>query len=89
MKTIGKPELIKAIATGAGISHAAADKALQALVGEVVTQAQIGNKVRITGLGAFEVRETAARQGRNPKTGETVTIAAGRKLAFRAQKGAV
>ena len=45
-----------------------------------------GDKVQLIGFGTFEVKETAAREGRNPKTGETIAIAAGKKPAFSASK---
>jgi len=81
-----KTDLIDAMAEAADISRAAAGRALDGLL-EAVTQAmKDGEPVSIVGFGTFTVRERAARTGRNPKTGDTIEIAASRTPAFKAGK---
>lgn len=59
---------------------------MQDFVSEMTRNVAKGRKVRIVGLGIFEVRKRAARMGRNPATGEEIQIAASRKIAFRPSK---
>ena len=70
--------------------HEMSKKAVNELLGEfvdlTVKNLKKGNKVRITGLGIFQVRKRPARMGRNPATGEAIKIKASKKLAFRAAK---
>ena len=83
---MNKSELIAAVAEQAGLSKKDAEKAVNAVV-SVVTDALVeGDKVQLVGFGTFEVRERAARTGRNPKTKETITIAASKAPAFKAGK---
>jgi DNA-binding protein HU-beta len=56
------------------------------LVGLIIKHLKRGERVKIVGLGLFQVRERAARMGRNPATGEPIQIKAGKKVAFRASK---
>ena len=67
---------------GQEVSKAATDAFLNALRDMLVEQGMKGNKVNIPGLGTFSVKESAARTGRNPQTGETMQIPARKKLAF-------
>ena len=83
---MNKTELIDAMADAAEISKAAAGKALDGLVDAVVAALKKGEPVSLVGFGTFSVRERAARSGRNPKTGETITIAASRVASFKAGK---
>jgi DNA-binding protein HU-beta len=77
-----KTELIKEVAKAAELKHDDAAKAVNALI-EVITKAlQNGEKVTITGFGTFEVRESAARTGTNPRTKEKITIAARKRPTF-------
>lgn len=81
-----KAEFVEAIAQDAGLTKAAADKAVSAFV-KVVTEAlKEEDKVSLVGFGTFEVRERAARTGRNPFTGESIEIAASKVPAFKASK---
>ena len=73
---MNKTELIAAIAEQAEISKKDAEKALKAFVDVVTEQLKEGEKVQLVGFGTFEVSERAAREGRNPQTGETMKIAA-------------
>ena len=63
-----------------------ADAVLSGLVGLVVDHLKAGDRIRIGGLGILQVRARAARQGRNPATGEVITIKASKKIAFRPAK---
>ncbi|MEW6115359.1 MAG: HU family DNA-binding protein [Nitrospirota bacterium] len=81
-----KTELINKMAGDAGISKKDAESAMNALVSGIQNALKSGDKVLISGLGTFKVKERAARKGRNPKTGEEVTIAASKKVAFSASK---
>ena len=82
---MNKNELIGAIAA-AGLSKKDAEKALNAGIAAVTDALAKGDSVQLIGFGTFSVRERAAREGRNPRTGETVTIAASKTPAFKAGK---
>lgn len=83
---MNKAELITAVADKADISKADAGRAVDALI-EVVTKAMKKNdKVSLVGFGTFAVRKRAARQGRNPKTGDMIKIAASKNPTFKAGK---
>ena len=71
---MNKTELIAAVAEKAEISKKDAEKAVKALVDTVTEEMVKGEKVQLVGFGTFEVSERAAREGRNPRSGETVTI---------------
>ena len=73
---MNKTELIAAVAEKAEISKKDSEKALKAFVDVVTEQLKAGDKVQVVGFGTFEVSERAAREGRNPQTGETMKIAA-------------
>ncbi|HGG9548995.1 TPA: HU family DNA-binding protein [Neisseria meningitidis] len=83
---MNKSELIEAIAQEADISKAAAQKALDATTNAVTIALKQGDTVTLVGFGTFYVGERAERQGRNPKTGEPLTIAAAKTPKFRAGK---
>ena len=83
---MNKSELIDAIAATADISKAAAARALDAVIDSVTDTLKSGGKVSLVGFGTFEVKERAARVGRNPKTGEEINIAASRVPSFKAGK---
>ena len=83
---MNKSELIEAIAQEAGISKAAAQKALDATTNAVTNALKKGDTVTLVGFGTFYVGERAELQGRNPKTGEPLTIAAAKTPKFRAGK---
>ena len=83
---MNKPELIAAMSEVSGLTKKDAEEALNAYI-EVVTDAlKAGDSVQLVGFGTFEVRERAARQGRNPHTGETIEIAAAKAPAFKPGK---
>ncbi|NDV12882.1 MULTISPECIES: HU family DNA-binding protein [Crenobacter] len=83
---MNKSELIDAIAANADISKAAAGKALDGMIAAVTETLKNGGDVTLVGFGTFYVGERAERTGRNPKTGESITIPAARAPKFRAGK---
>ena len=81
-----KQDLIAEVAAKTGLTKKDSEKAVNAF-GEVVTEFLAkGEKVQLIGFGNFEVRERAARKGRNPQTGKEITIAASKVPAFKAGK---
>ena len=82
---MNKTELINAIAAE-GLSKKDAEKALNAMTGAIGDALAKGEAVQLMGFGTFSVKERAAREGRNPRTGETVKIAASKVPAFKAGK---
>ena len=83
---MNRTELIAAVAEAADLSKKDAEKALKAFTDVVEKELKAGSKVQIVGFGTFEVSERAAREGRNPQTGETMTIEASRSPKFKAGK---
>ena len=83
---MNKAELIAAVAENAELTKKDAEKALKAFVDVVTEQLKEGEKVQLVGFGTFEVSERAAREGRNPQTGETMKIAASKAPKFKAGK---
>ncbi|HHQ4756357.1 TPA: nucleoid-associated protein HU-beta [Aeromonas hydrophila] len=83
---MNKSQLIDKIADGADISKAAAGRALDAFIDAVGEALKEGDQVALVGFGTFAVRERAARSGRNPQTGATIEIAAGKVPAFKTGK---
>ena len=81
---MNKTELVAAVAEKAGISKKDADAAVAAVVASVTDALAKGEKVQLIGFGTFETRARAAKQARNPRTGETMTVPATRVPAFKA-----
>ncbi|MGQ0515119.1 HU family DNA-binding protein [Bacillus sp. D-CC] len=79
-------ELIKNVAQNAEISQKEATVVVQTVVESITNTLAAGEKVQLIGFGTFEVRERAARTGRNPQTGEEMQIAASKVPAFKAGK---
>ena len=73
---MNKTELVAAMAEKTELSKKDAEKALKAFTDVVAEELKKGEKVQLVGFGTFEVAEREAREGRNPRTGETMTIAA-------------
>lgn len=87
IKSISKDDFVRAMASGSeGLSLARAAEAYDNLVAALCDAAKAGREIRITNFGSFQVKETAARTGRNPKTNEPLDIPAGRKLRFKPSK---
>lgn len=83
---MNKSELIEAMADAADISKAAAGRALDGLVDAITDSLKKGEAVSLVGFGTFSVKELAARTGRNPRTKESIQIAASRAPGFKAGK---
>ena len=83
---MNKQELIAAIANRTELSKKDAEKALKAFTDVVAEELKKGEKIQLVGFGTFEVSERAAREGRNPQSGETTTIAASKAPKFKAGK---
>lgn len=81
---MNKTELIAAIAEKSGLSKVDAGSALDAMLTTVGEQLANNGSVSLIGFGTFKVTERAARNGRNPKTGETITIPASKTASFKA-----
>ncbi len=84
---MNKSDLVDAIATSADISKAAAARALDGMLDAVKMSLKKGDEVSLVGFGSFSVEKRAARKGRNPQTGEAITIKAAKVPKFRAGKG--
>lgn len=80
-------ELAKGVAAATGTSEAEAKKAIAAVFDQIAAAAAKGEEVSINGFGKFAVKDRPERQGRNPANGETITIAASKKVAFTPAKG--
>ena len=81
---MNKTELIAAIAEKAEISKKDSEKALKAFIDVVTEQLKNDDKVQLVGFGTFEVSKRAAREGRNPQTGQTMKIDACKAPKFKA-----
>ena len=81
-----KSELISAIAANSGLSKKDSEKALTATIDAITNALVSGDKVQLVGFGIFDVKERAARTGRNPKTKEVINIPATRTPIFKAGK---
>ncbi|MFC3193619.1 HU family DNA-binding protein [Marinicella sediminis] len=81
-----KQDFIKAVADSANVSQSTASDCFDAVVGTITESLQKGEKLTFVGFGTFSVKERAARQGRNPRTGKTIEIKAAKIPAFKAGK---
>ena len=84
---MNKSDLVDAIAKSADLSKAAAARALDATVETIKKALKKGDTVSLVGFGTFKVGKRAARNGRNPRTGETIKIKAAKVPKFSAGKG--
>jgi DNA-binding protein HU-beta len=84
---VNKNDLIDAIAAEADLSKASAGRALDAALSAISGALAKQDTVSLVGFGTFAVKHRAARQGRNPRTGETINIAASNNPTFKAGKG--
>lgn len=84
---MNKSELITSIAEHAKLTKADAAKALDALIKTIETTLKASDSITLVGFGTFDVKERAERAGRNPQTGQKITIAAARVPSFKAGKG--
>ena len=83
---MNKSELVDAMARGADLSKAAAERALESAVAAIRTTLKKGGSVSLVGFGTFYVGKRAARSGRNPRTGAAIKIRAAKVPKFRAGK---
>lgn len=81
-----KAELIEKIASGAGLSKADAGKALDTTLNSIRSALKKGQKVTLVGFGTFSVTKRKARKGRNPRTGDVITIPAAKVPKFTSGK---
>jgi DNA-binding protein HU-beta len=79
-------DLIDYVASEAGLEKSAAKKAVEAVLTGIVDAARKGDEVNLPGFGKFKVKDSPARQGRNPATSAAIEIAASRKLSFTPAK---
>ncbi|MCQ6275889.1 HU family DNA-binding protein [Bacillus sp. V3B] len=83
---MNKTELVKAVSEQSELTQKDAAKAVDALFDTISNTLAEGEKLQLIGFGTFEVRERAARKGRNPQTGEEIEIAASKVPAFKPGK---
>lgn len=83
---MNKSELVQAIAARSGLTQKQSDAALITFMDIVIESVASGDKVTLVGFGTFDKRDRAAREGRNPKTGEPITIPAASVPGFNAGK---
>ena len=81
-----KNELIKTVSDNTGMTQKVAEEAIGAALSVIANELECGGNVQILGFGTFEVKERAARTGRNPHTGETIEIPAAKVVSFKAGK---
>ena len=81
-----KTDLVNVVAAEAQLAKKDAEAAVSAVFAAITNALKEGDKVQLIGFGTFEVKAVAEREGRNPKTGETIKIAASKKPAFTASK---
>lgn len=84
---MNKTELIASVAQKTELTKKDAEKAVKAVFDTIAEELATGGKVQVIGFGTFEIRERAAREGRNPQSGQPITIAASKSPAFKAGKG--
>lgn len=83
---MNKGELITAVAEKSDVTKKVAEAIIDAVFGTIEETLANGDKVQLVGFGSFEVRDRAARTGRNPQSGEPITIAASKAPVFKAGK---
>ena len=83
---MNKNDLVVTVANSSGLSKVDASKAVDAVFDAIITAMKTGDEVRLVGFGTFNVTERAASEGRNPRTGEKITIPASRMPKFKPGK---
>ncbi|HEU4618752.1 MAG TPA: HU family DNA-binding protein [Gammaproteobacteria bacterium] len=83
---MNKAELVDAVAGAANLSKADATRAVDAVVEAITSALKKGQQVSVVGFGTFSVKHRSARSGRNPRTGDTINIAASNVPGFKAGK---
>jgi len=82
-----KNDLVTAVATSTGLTKSDAAKAVDAVFESITASLKGGDEVRLVGFGTFAVTARAASEGRNPRTGDKITIPASKQPKFKAGKG--
>jgi DNA-binding protein HU-beta len=82
---MNKNELIAAVATAQGVTKKQAEENIQAVLGTITSALVAGDSVAVRGFGTFKVKQSKAREGRNPSTGETIQIPAKKSVSFKGQ----
>ena len=80
----GKSDLVDQVASSSGLSKSQAQKAVDAVLDSITQTLAKGESISLSGFGTFKVSDTKERQGRNPATGQPITIAAGKRIGFSA-----
>ena len=83
---MNKTDLVNVVAAETNLTKKDSEAAVNAVIAAITNALKNGDKVQLIGFGNFEVKNVAEREGRNPKTGETIKIAASKKPAFTASK---
>ena len=83
---MNRQDLVIKVSTETGMSKSKSDEVIKAVFGGIIQTLQSKNSVKFIGFGSFSVTETKARQGRNPRTGETIQIPAGKRVKFSSGK---
>ncbi len=83
---MNKTDLVNAVAEDTGLTKKDAEKAVASVLNSITEALKGGDKVQLVGFGTFEVRNRAAKQGHNPRTGEPMTVPASKLPAFKAGK---
>ena len=81
---MNKTQLVDVVVAKTGMKKKEAEAAVNAVTEAITEALKAGDKVQLIGFGTFDVKESAAREGRNPKTGETIKIAASKRPVFSA-----
>lgn len=84
---MNKAELVAAVADHSGLTKVDAEKAVDSVFDAITAALKAGEDVRLVGFGSFSISARAAREGRNPRTGQTITIEASKQPKFTAGKG--
>jgi len=84
---MNKSELVASVAQRSGLTKKESEKAVEGFISSIEEALVKGDKVQLVGFGTFELKERAARKGRNPQTGEKIDIAAAKVPSFKAGKG--
>jgi len=85
-KTMNKTDLVNAVSEDTGLTKKEAEKAVASVIDTITAALKDGEKVQLVGFGTFEVRNRAAKQGHNPRTGEPMIVPASKLPAFKAGK---
>ncbi len=86
LKPMNKTDLVNVVANATELTKKDVEAVVNATFKAIADSLKAGDKVQLIGFGTFEVKATAEREGRNPKTGETIKIAAAKKPSFSASK---